>query len=72
MVVMFGVKLGTSLAVAMIGQLLPRALGLVTTHAVKQVEQLPSDQGMAGLYSFCSLSVTQYDAQRDVLVGMTS
>lgn len=38
-----GVMTGTSLAVAMIGQALAQARGLVTKHAVKQVDRLMSN-----------------------------
>jgi hypothetical protein len=39
-----GVMTGTSLAVAMIGQALAQARGLVTKHANKQVDRLLSEQ----------------------------
>src|SRR3982751_6584492 len=41
-----GVMAGASLAVAMIGQALAQARGLVTKHAVKQVDRLMSNQGI--------------------------
>jgi hypothetical protein len=37
---------GASLAVAMIGQALAQARGLVTKHAVKQVDRLMSNTGI--------------------------
>ena len=40
-----GVMAGASLAVAMIGQALAQARGLVTQHAVKQVDRLMSNGG---------------------------
>ncbi len=42
----FGVMAGASLAVAMIGQALAQARGLVTKHAVKQVDRLMSNAGI--------------------------
>ena len=39
-----GVMAGASLAVAMIGQALAQARGLVTKHAIKQVDRLLSNQ----------------------------
>lgn len=42
----FGVMVGTSLAVAMIGQSLAQARGLVTKHAIKQIDRLLSNQGI--------------------------
>ena len=41
-----GVMAGASLAVAMIGQALAQARGLVTKHAVKQVDRLLSNNGI--------------------------
>ena len=41
-----GVMAGASLAVAMSGQALALARGLVTKHAVKQVDRLLSNQGI--------------------------
>ena len=41
-----GVMAAASLAVAMIGQALAQARGLVTKHAVKQVDQLLSNTGI--------------------------
>jgi hypothetical protein len=41
-----GVMTGASLAVAMIGQALAQARGLVTKHAVKQVDRLMSNTGI--------------------------
>jgi hypothetical protein len=40
-----GVMAGASLAVSMIGQALAHARGLVTKHAVKQVDRLMSNAG---------------------------
>ena len=41
-----GVMRAASLAVAMIGQALAQARGLVTKHAVKQVDRLMSNAGI--------------------------
>jgi len=41
-----GVMTGASLAVAVIGQALAQARGLVTKHAVKQVDRLMSNPGI--------------------------
>ena len=41
-----GVMTGASLAVARIGQALAQARGLVTKHAVKQVDRLMSNTGI--------------------------
>ncbi len=43
-----GVMASASLAVALIGQALAQARGLVTKHAVKQVDRLLSNQGIGG------------------------
>ena len=48
-----GVMTGASLAVAMIGQALAQARGLVTKHAVKQVDRLMSNAGIDVWDSFC-------------------
>src|SRR5580658_7289425 len=41
-----GVMTGASLAIAMIGQALAQACGLVTKHAIKQVDRLLSNSGI--------------------------
>jgi hypothetical protein len=41
-----GVMTGASLAVAMIGQALAQARGLVTKHAIKQVDRLLSNESI--------------------------
>ena len=50
-----GVMTGASLAVAMIGQALAQARGLVTKHAVKQVDRLMSNASIDVWDSFCPL-----------------
>jgi hypothetical protein len=47
-----GVMTGTSLAVAMIGQALAQARGLVTKHAIKQIDRLLSNSGIGVWESF--------------------
>src|SRR3954464_3811986 len=49
-----GVMAGASLAVAMIGQALAQARGLVTKHAVKQVDRVMSNQGIDVWDSFAT------------------
>jgi hypothetical protein len=65
-----GVMTGASLAVAMIGQALAQARGLVTKHAVKQVDRLMSNAGIDVWDSFGRWVPQQVGAQRDVLVAM--
>jgi hypothetical protein len=65
-----GVMTGASLAVAMIGQALAQARGLVTKHAVKQVDRLMSNAGIDVWDSFAHWVPQQVGAQRDVLVAM--
>ena len=65
-----GVMTGASLAVAMIGQALAQARGLVTKHAVKQVDRLMSNAGIDVWDSFARWVPQQVGAQRDVLVAM--
>src|SRR6201995_3589334 len=65
-----GVMAGASLAVAMIGQALAQARGLVTKHAVKQVDRLMSNGGIGGVDSFARWGPQQVGARRDVLVAM--
>jgi hypothetical protein len=49
-----GVMTSASLAVAMIGQALAQARGLVTKHAIKQVDRLLSNQKV-DVWELCSL-----------------
>src|SRR4051794_34423340 len=65
-----GVMAGASLAVAMIGQALAQARGLVTKHAVKQVDRLMSNGGIDVWDSFARWVPHQVGAQRDILVAM--
>jgi hypothetical protein len=59
-----------SLAVAMIGQALAQARGLVTKHAVKQVDRLLSNSGIDVWDSFARWVPLQIGERRDVLVAM--
>lgn len=65
-----GVMAGASLAVAMIGQALAQARGLVTKHAVKQVDRLMSNAGIDVWDSFARWVPHQIGARQDVLVAM--
>ena len=65
-----GVMTGASLAVALIGQALAQARGLVTKHAVKQVDRLLSNQGIDVWDSFAPWVAHQVGARRDALVAM--
>ena len=61
---------GASLAVAMIGQALAQARGLVTKHAVEQVDRLMSDGGIDVWDSLANSVPQQVGAQRNVLVAV--
>src|SRR5665811_1323912 len=65
-----GVMTGASLAVATIGQALAQARGLVTKHAVKQVDRLMSNHGIDVWDSFARWVPHQIGARRDILVAM--
>ena len=65
-----GVMTGASLAVALIGQALAQARGLVTKHAVKQVDRLLSNQGIDVWDSFACWVAHQVGARREALVAM--
>ncbi len=65
-----GVMTGASLAVAMIGQALAQARGLVTKHAVKQVDRLLSNNGIDVWDSFARWVPHQVGSRRDILVAM--
>lgn len=65
-----GVMHAASLAVAMIGQALAQARGLVTKHAVKQVDRLLSNEGIDVWDSFTRWVPHQIGARRDILVAM--
>jgi len=65
-----GVMAGASLAVAMIGQALAQARGLVTKHAVKQVDRLLSNNGIDVWDSFARWAPHQLSGRADALVAM--
>lgn len=65
-----GVMAGASLAVAMIGQALAQARGLVTKHAVKQVDRLMSNAGIDVWDSFARWIPQQVGSRLDILVAM--
>src|SRR6201994_2341529 len=65
-----GVMTAASLAVAMIGHALAQARGLVTKHAVKQVDRLLSNHGIYVGASFALWVPHQIGGRRDILVGM--
>jgi hypothetical protein len=58
-----------SLAVAMIGHALAQARGLVTKHAVKQVDRLLSNNGIDVGDSFAHLVPHQIAGRQDILVA---
>jgi hypothetical protein len=65
-----GVMTGASLAVAVIGQALAQARGLLTKHAIKQVDRLLSNQGIDvwGLFAYWVPEVV--GTQRTIVVAM--
>ena len=65
-----GVMHAASLAVAMIGQALAQAKGLVTKHAIKQVDRLLSNNGIDVWDSFARWVPHQVGERRDLLVAM--
>ena len=65
-----GVMTGASLAVSMIGQALAQARGLVTKHAVKQVDRLMSNASIDVWDSFARWVPQQIGDRCDILVAM--
>jgi len=65
-----GVMHSASLAVAMIGHALAQARGLVSKHAVKQVDRLLSNAGIDVWDSFARCVPQQIGERRDILVAM--
>src|SRR4051794_24390862 len=59
-----------SLAVALIGQALAQARGLITKHTIKQVDRLLSNNGIDVWDSFARWVPHQIGTQRDILVAM--
>src|SRR3979490_918814 len=64
-----GVMTGASLAIAMIGQALAQARGLVTKHAIKQVDRLLSNSGIDVWDSFARWGPHQIGGRRAILVA---
>src|SRR6201992_4079544 len=65
-----GVMTGASLAVAMIGQALAQARGLVTKHAIKQVDRLLSNTGIDVWESFARWVPHLVQSRNDIIVAM--
>src|ERR1700760_946929 len=65
-----GVMTAASLAVAMIGHALAQARGLVTKHAVKQVDRLLSNDGIDVWSSFAHWVPHQIGTRQDILVAV--
>jgi hypothetical protein len=65
-----GVMQSASLAVAMIGQALAQAKGLITKHAIKQVDRMLSNNGIDVWDSFARWVPHQIGARHDILVAM--
>jgi len=64
-----GVMHSASLAVAMIGQALAQARGLVTKHAIKQVDRMLSNNGIDVWDSFARWVPHQIGERKDILVA---
>jgi hypothetical protein len=65
-----GVMRSASLAVAMIGQALAQARGLVTKHTIKQVDRMLSNNGIDVWDSFARWAPHQIGGRRKILVAM--
>ena len=65
-----GVMTSASLAVAVIGQALAQARGLVTKHAIKQVDRLLSNQNIDVWDSFATGFRTDRSAYKEIVVAM--
>ena len=65
-----GVMQSASLAVAMIGQALAQARGLITKHAIKQVDRMLSNNGIDVWDSFARWVPHQIGERREILVAM--
>ena len=64
-----GVMTGASLAVAVIGQALAQARGLVTKHAIKQVDRLLSNNGINVWESFARWVPHLVGSRSDIVVA---
>ena len=65
-----GVMTSASLAVATIGQALAQARGLITKHAIKQVDRLLSNQGIDVWDSFAAWVPQMVGARSKIVVAM--
>jgi len=65
-----GVMQSASLAVAMIGQALAQAKGLVTKHAIKQIDRMLSNNGIDVWDSFARWVPHQIGTRQAILVAM--
>jgi hypothetical protein len=65
-----GIMASASLAVAVIGQALAQARGLVTKHAIKQVDRLLSNQNIDVWDSFAHWVPHLVGARKDIVVAM--
>lgn len=65
-----GVMAGASLAVALIGQALALARGLITKHAIKQVDRLLSNPGIDVWESFAYWVPQRIGARREIVVAL--
>ena len=65
-----GVMQSASLAVALIGQALAQAKGLVTKHAIKQIDRMLSNNGIDVWDSFARWVPHQIGTRQEILVAM--
>ena len=65
-----GVMTGASLAVSMIGQSLAQARGLLSKHAIKQVDRLLSNQGIVVWDMFAAWVAEVVGARKRIVVAM--
>src|SRR5664279_2505205 len=65
-----GVMTGASLAVAMIGQALAQARGLLTKHAIKQVDRMLSNRGIDVWESFARWVPHLIGTRKEIVVAM--
>ena len=65
-----GVMTGVSLAVSMIGQSLAQARGLLSKHAIKQVDRLLSNQGIVVWDMFAAWVAEVVGARKRIVVAM--
>ena len=65
-----GVMTGASLAVSMIGHALAQARGLLTKHAVKQVDRLLSNAGVCSWELFAQWVPEAVGGRREIVVAM--